>query len=136
YDVRLSVLPAGNVTVELRPSDDRVILTGGTGFSEVTARAPGVPGVYRITFTATGGTTTAKWDDGLRVTVHAVDDFVRQDPHNTTIIHSIVNNTALTTDADYRTAAATGDKRVDALVIDNDTPGVVTVESAGRTLVN
>jgi Ca2+-binding RTX toxin-like protein len=134
YDVKLSVLPSGTVAIDIRPSDDRVYLSGGVGFSTVTARAPGVPGVYRVLLTATATGSSAKWDDGVRITVHAANDFVRQDPHNTTIIQSI--NTVATTASAYAAVAATSDKRVDALVIDDDTPGVVVVESDGRTLVN
>src|SRR5204863_6934636 len=53
FDVRLSKAPSGTVVVELRPSDDRIALSGPVGtFATVTPRAAGTPGVYRVTLDA------------------------------------------------------------------------------------
>ena len=122
FDVRLSIAPSANVTIELRPSDDRVTLSG-TGVSTVTARAVGTPGVYRLTIASAGWTTAT----AVHVVVHAVDDAVRQDPHSTTIDLKVVPSST-----NFDGAASV---RVDALVIDDDTAGVVVIESGGRTLV-
>ena len=120
FDVRLGTDPGGTVVVELRPSDDRVVLSGPAGsFSTVTQRSVGNAGVYRVTLDS------LNWETGVRVTVQAVDDFVRQDPHYTTITLEAIQG--------YDGAA---EVIVDALVIDNDTAGVVTIESGGGTLVS
>ena len=80
---------------------------------------PGSPGVYDVVIAA------GDWESGVLVTLHAVDDFVRQDPHTTTL-------TAVATSASYLAALIA---RIDALVVDDDTPGIVVIESGGRTLV-
>ncbi|MEY2518223.1 MAG: large repetitive protein, partial [bacterium] len=124
FDVRLSIMPSGTVTVELRPSDDRVVLSGPTGrFTTVTPRSAGIAGVYRVTLDA------GNWASGVRVTVHGANDFTRQDPHNTQIDLSIVQAQTV---ADFDAALAA---RVYALVVDDDTAGVVVIESAGNTRV-
>ena len=58
-----------------------------------------------------------------------MNDFVRQDPHNTTIDMSVV---AALSASEFSAALPA---RVDVLAIDDDTPGVVVVESGSRTLV-
>ncbi|MEO6651293.1 MAG: hypothetical protein ABIP17_01380, partial [Ilumatobacteraceae bacterium] len=123
FDVRLSTDPQSTATIELRPIDDRIELTGPAGsFEEITPRSVGTPGVYRVTLT---GGSSGTWQTGVRVTVHAINDFVRQDPHYTTI--------AITAFSGYVGALPA---IVDALIIDDDTAGVVTIESGGRTLVS
>ena len=107
--MRLSVAPTSDVVVELRPSDSRITLSG-TG---VTA----VGGAYRVTLNA------GNWPTGVRVTVTAVDDFVRQDAHNTTIDLVVVSGP---------TAAPA---RLDVLAYDDETAGIVTVETGSGTLV-
>jgi hypothetical protein len=72
----------------------------------------------------------ADWATGVTVTAHAVNDFVRQDPHDTTIAVSVVDS--LTPDTGYQGAV---DASLGVRVIDDDTPGVVVVESNGSTLV-
>ena len=73
------------MTIELRPSDDRVVLSGPAGsFTTITPRSAGTPGVYRLELDAATGMA------GVLVTVRGADDFVRQDPHNTTIDLTIV----------------------------------------------
>jgi Ca2+-binding RTX toxin-like protein len=115
--VRLATDPGADVVVRLTLSDDRMVLTAPAGtIDTVTARAPGVAGVYDITIKA------GQWQTGVLVTLVAVDDFVRQDPHTTTI-------TATST---YAGALAA---RIDALLHDDETPGIVVIESGGRTLV-
>ncbi|MGB7818284.1 MAG: Calx-beta domain-containing protein, partial [Ornithinibacter sp.] len=118
--VRLATDPGAAVTVRLTLSDDRVFLTAPSGtITTFRARAVGVAGIYDI-LVASGA-----WQTGVLVTLHAVDDFVRQDPHTTTI-------TAAATSANYLAALT---DRIDALVVDDDTPGIVVVETGGRTLV-
>ena len=100
FDVRLSVAPTSDVVVELRPSDSRITLSA-----------------TRVTLNA------GNWPTGVRVTVTAVDDLVRQDPHYTTIDFVVVSGP---------TAAPA---RLDVLAYDDETSGVVTVETGSGTLV-
>ena len=115
--VRLATDPGTEVTVRVTLSDDRVFLTAPAGtITTVRARGVGVAGIYDIRIAA------GAWATGVVVTLNAVNDFVRQDPHTTTL-------TATSSYAGALTA------RIDALVIDDETPGVVVIESGGRTLV-
>ena len=102
--MRLSVAPTSDVIVELRPSDGRITLSDGHA--------------------ACTGSTRRNWPTGVRVTVTAVDDFVRQDPHNTTI--ELVGR---------RPARPAAPARLDVLAYDDETAGVVTVETGSGTLV-
>src|SRR4029453_84616 len=45
---------------------------------------------------------SSNWFSGVIVVVHARDDFQAQDPHNTTLLHTIDNST---TDASYGAAS-------------------------------
>ena len=112
FDVRLSITPTGPVTLLLTPSNDRVVLSG-TGLTAVA-------GGYRLILSST---------TAVRITVTAVDDLVRQDPRTTAITVSVVPDE---TADEYDDAPPT---RVDALVVDDDTAGVVVVESDGSTKV-
>ena len=115
--LRLATQPTSAVLLQLTLSDLRIGLS-----------APGLTslggGVYQISIPA------ANWQSGVVVTVTAVDDATRQDPHDTTIAIAVVD--ASTPDTGYKAAA---DARLDARVIDDDTAGVVVVETGGRTLV-
>ena len=71
--------------------------------------------------------TSANWNIPVRITVTARNDFAAQDPHNTTLLHTVSG------DAAYVLAHIA--RRIDALVIDDETPGVFLLESNGRTLV-
>ncbi|MDQ1682007.1 MAG: large repetitive protein, partial [Frankiaceae bacterium] len=114
FVVKLSSAPSGTVVVELRPADDRVVLTGPAGrFTTVTPRSAGTAGVYRVTLDQTN------WSTGVQVGVHAFDDSVAQDPRYTSIALAVVP--ALTV-AGF---AAAVPARVDALVIDNDSPAPI-----------
>ena len=65
------------------------------------------------------------------VNVHARNDFAPQDPHNTTLKHTI---DASSSDAAYK-AAPKIVERVETLVIDDENPGVFVLPSDGTTLV-
>ena len=64
------------------------------------------------------------------VKVAAVDDYARQDPHNTLIVHAVAPGSA----AEYVAQAAK--QRLDVRVLDNETPGVLVTESDGRAVVS
>ena len=123
FDVKLSIDPSGPVTLRLTPSNDRVVLSGTSGFSTIVARGPGVAGVYQIVIDDSNKAT------GVRVTVRAADDSVRQDPRTTTIGVAVLPSASADEFDDALPA------RVDALVVDDDTAGVVVVESDGATRV-
>ncbi|MGB7962679.1 MAG: hypothetical protein WCF12_06920, partial [Propionicimonas sp.] len=118
--VRLATNPGGAVVVRVTLSDDRGELSGPAGaFATYQARAVGRAGIYDVTIAA------GAWQTGVPLTLHAVDDFVRQDPHTLTLSFGVVS----TLYADATPA------RIDALVHDDDTPGVVVVETGGGTHV-
>jgi hypothetical protein len=120
-DVQLAKEPTGDVVVRVAPSDGRVCLAG-TG---VTAADPSCPvggTTYTIRFTA------ATWNNPVQILVRARNDFVAQDPHNTTLVFTILSSA----DAAYSAAIR---RTVDVQVIDDETPGVFLLESEGRTLV-
>ena len=123
-EVSLSADPGGAVTLELRPSDDRVELSGPAGrFATIKPRAPGVAGVYRLVL-GTG----SSWE-GVEITVHAADDALVRDPHRTRI--DVVVVPALS----VASFAAAAPAHVEALVLDDDTPGLVVLEDGGSTRV-
>src|SRR5262249_163100 len=62
------------------------------------------------------------------VKVAAVDDLLREDPHDTLVVHTVnPTNSA----PEYVSQAAT--QRLDVRVLDNETPGVVVTESNDST---
>src|SRR5439155_25223696 len=120
-DVQLAKAPTGDVFVQIAPSDGRVCLTGaGVAAADPTCPVGGT--TYTIPFTA------ATWSTPVQVIVHARNDFVRQDPHNTSLVFTIQSSA----DAAYGSAIH---RTVDVQVIDDETPGVFLLESEGRTLV-
>lgn len=99
-------------TIEFASEPNDITITINFDAAQVTV----VPGSLTIT--------SANWVDDHIITVTAVDDAVTEDPHQTTITHSV-------------TAGAPGANFVfDDVVVniaDNDTPGVVVTESSGST---
>ena len=83
-----------------------------TGVSRRSSRAPRVAGVYRVTLDG------ANWDAASGSPSARVDDFVRQDPHDTTIAIAVVD--ASTADAAYKARRRARSTRC---VIDDDTAG-------------
>src|SRR5262249_1865815 len=89
-------------------------------------------GVYYVEFDS------SNWDKPVLISVAARNDQDSQDPRDTTITHSI--DKAFTTDTpdihglSYKSTPVVG-PRIDARVIDDETPGVFQIESGGRTLV-
>ena len=129
FDVQLANAPTGDVYVQL--AERRPARPLRRPESSRSRRAPSArPGVCKVKLDA------SNWNTGVRVTVSAVDDFVRQDPHNTSIVATILPASGGTTDTRYAAASATSAKQIEALVIDNDTAGVLVLESNGSTLVN
>src|SRR5262249_1118161 len=63
------------------------------------------------------------------IKVAAVDDFAREDAHDTLITHAVLPGSA----AEYVAQAAR--QRLDVRVLDNETAGVVVTESSGKTVV-
>ena len=61
----------------------------------------------------------------MRVTVRAADDGTRQDPHDTTIDFAVVPLLSAARSTPRSRA------RVDALVVDDDSAGIVVIESTG-----
>jgi hypothetical protein len=76
----------------------------------------------------------AGWDDPVLVTIHSVNDGSVQDPHNTTIFQSVVED-IVNGDPAYNAIADHSTQRLDVMVLDDETPGVFLQESGGRTLV-
>ncbi len=133
YSVQLTIAPAAGqtVTVSITLNDSEAVLSSYDGptsrFQEVTAPTANDPGVYSLTFDDTN------WSTPFRVGVAARYDSAPEDPHNTTITHSI--DTGATTDTTYATTPVL-ERRVDARVIDDENPGLFLLESGGRTLVS
>jgi Ca2+-binding RTX toxin-like protein len=72
--------------------------------------------------------TSANFDQAVRITVTAVQDLDRDDPRTTGITFT---RDAATTDAGYQFDP----QRIGVRVLDDDTPGVLVVESNGSTVV-
>ena len=102
--------------LQLSSGDLRFVATiNGAGVTE-----------YRITFD------DDDWDVPVRIVVSARDDFRVEDPQ-TAVIEFVLDSTS---DATYAFPnLRSGPGRQDIEVIDDDSPGVVTVESGGSTLV-
>ncbi|HMC67647.1 MAG TPA: hypothetical protein VKJ07_00700, partial [Mycobacteriales bacterium] len=130
YALRLAIAPSGPVTIAINPADSRVSLSstdpfnpGSNRFHTVTAAFGNTAGVYYVTFDATN------WNIPVLIKVGAVDDFVREDPHDTLIVHAVAAGSA----SEYVARAVK--QRLDVRVLDNETAGVVVTESGGKTLV-
>ncbi|MGY3658239.1 hypothetical protein [Bradyrhizobium sp. USDA 376] len=85
YAVELENQPIGGVvTIALKPQDSRMTLSSsdarfGVGLDQFGVRS----GVYYLTFDS------SNWNKPVIITATAVNDGQIQDPHNTTIVHSI-----------------------------------------------
>ena len=84
---------------------------------------------YRVSFTS------GDWDSAIRVVVTARDDITRQDPRRAVISFELDAST-VNVSGDYVIPnLRSGSGLLGIEVIDNDTPGVVTLESGGNTLM-
>ena len=110
--VSLAMAPTGTVVVKVATSDGQVALSSTDGRWSLALRT--------ITFDA------SNWYVPARITVSATADSVREDPGTTAVTFS---RDAATTAAGY----AFDDRRVGVEVLDDDTPGVVVLESGGST---
>ena len=108
YDVVLTSQPLGDVSVTVAP-DAQTDVGGGPGAAIV------------LTFTP------ANWDVPQTVTVTAVDDFVAEGNHASTVTHSTAS-----ADPAYN---GIGVPAVVVAVADNDTAGVQIAESGGSTAI-
>ncbi|MFL6033492.1 MAG: hypothetical protein ACJ74I_00290, partial [Gaiellaceae bacterium] len=137
YSIVLASAPTGTVVVRIElndvSGDTRVCLISADGRFHSTdlfvdASDPtschSTGSVYTATFNS------GNWFIPLLVDVHARNDFAPQDPHNTTLKHTI---DASSSDAAYKTAKIT--ERVEVLVIDDENPGVFVLPSDGTTVV-
>ena len=132
YSVQLTIAPAGPVYVKIQLSDSEAVLSSydadPTGrFQTTIAPTADTPGVYSLKFDA------SNWNMPFRVAVAARYDSAPEDPHNTTISHTI--DTTATTDPTYKTTPVV-ERRVDVRVIDDENPGLFLLESGGKTLVS
>src|SRR5262249_19336633 len=124
YTVNLAIAPTAPVTISVKPADSRVSLSSADArFSTLTTAFGNTAGVYQVTFTP------ANWNVPVLVKVAALDDFAREDAHDTLITHAVLPGSA----AEYVAQAAK--QRLDVRVLDNETAGVVVTESDGKTLV-
>ncbi|MCU0496015.1 MAG: hypothetical protein MUF87_01540 [Anaerolineae bacterium] len=107
YTVVLNSQPTANVTVNITFDAAQITVDGETD------------GTYSLTFTS------GDWNTPQTITVLAVDDFVTEGPHSTTIVQ-----TAASGDANYNVV-----NPADVLVniADNDTPGSQVIQSGGTT---
>jgi hypothetical protein len=138
--VELARQPVGTVTLELVLDADaqKAMLLSGPeegGRFHTVASASGTR--YFVTFDA------SNWDAPIRVNEQARNEPDREDPQRAVISVKLYNaqstpaaGVALTTDAAYVVPnLRSGPGRLDVEVIDNDTAGVVTLESGGSTLL-
>ena len=149
YSIVLATAPSAGTTVvvDLTPSDiapdpARVCLTSSDPLAHLglvnrftashsyadptnCASTPGVD-TYTVTFDS------SNWFVPVLIWIHARNDFAPQDPHTTTILHTI---SATSTDTAYRTIAPRIQERLDVLVIDDENPGVFVLPSDGSTIV-
>jgi hypothetical protein len=126
--VQLATAPTGTTVVRIVPSDNRICLASAD--SRFAAADPSCP-VGGTTYTLTFNGTLGNWNLPVSLTVRARNDFVAQDPRSTTLEMRIFSSP----DPLYMTPALAIVKRIDAQSIDDETPGVFLLESAGRTLV-
>lgn len=110
YTVVLTSQPTADVTVNITFDSTQITVDGETD------------GTYSLTFTS------GDWNIAQTITVLAIDDFISEGPHSTTIVQ-----TAASADAKYNVINPT-----DVLVniTDNDTPGSQVVESGGTTVLS
>ena len=124
-DVRVSLshAPVGTVTVSVRPSDSRVVLTSADSRF---ALGPVLGGVqtYLLTFAA------GDWDIPVLLTVAATDDYVRQD-RSITVLDLTVDDPVPGNDPAFDAVS----RSLDVVVYDDDTAGLVATPSGGSTLV-
>jgi hypothetical protein len=124
-DVRVSLshAPVGTVTVSVRPSDSRVVLTSSDSRF---ALGPVLGGVqtYLLTFAA------GDWDIPVLLTVAATDDYVRQD-RSITVLDLTVDDSVPGNDPAFDAVS----RSLDVVVYDDDTAGLVATPSGGSTLV-
>ncbi|MGH3369916.1 MAG: hypothetical protein ACRDPR_07925, partial [Nocardioidaceae bacterium] len=132
YKIQLAIAPAAGktVTVRITPAlvdgNARVCLSSADSrFSAADGSCPSAGTTYTVTFSS------ADWNSPVYVGVAARNDFERQDPQNVALTHEVVTSAS----ADPTYAAQTIIKRLDALVIDDENPGVFVRETDGRTLV-
>jgi Ca2+-binding RTX toxin-like protein len=114
YDIVLSKVPAGTVTVTLQFDDQRLVLSSADPLGRFN------PATHTVTFTA------GNWNQPVTVVVAAVEDNRRQDPQI-----SVVRHVVTSTDS----AFVVPDRLLGVEVLDDDTPGVLVTESDGSTLV-
>src|SRR5262249_39471494 len=131
FTVQLAMAPVGTVTVKIAPSDTRVCLTSsdarwnGPVFADP-SDCPALGSSYSVTFNS------SNWYVPVVIDIYAKNDTEVEDPHNTALIMTIDPST---TDAAYNAASSRIQTRIDALVIDDETPGVFLLESNGETVV-
>ncbi len=107
--------PSGTVTYTITPSDAFVVLSG-TGLTPGPL-VNGVPTSYTLSFNATTYLTP------VTITVTAVNDFVRTDPHYTTLAFTQTGNASV-------------NQTLEVLVLDDNTPGVYVAQTGGSTVVS
>src|SRR5262249_9751206 len=124
YTVKLAIAPTSPVTISIKPADSRLSLSSSDPrFTTLTTAFGNTAVVYRVTFTP------ANWNNPVLIKVSAVDDFARQDPHDTLVVHAVEPGSA----PEYVAQAIK--QRLDVRVLDNETAGLVVTESDGKTQV-
>ncbi|HEV8460189.1 MAG TPA: Calx-beta domain-containing protein [Gaiellaceae bacterium] len=141
YAISLASAPTGTVVVDLTPSDvspDNVHVclssadgrfgVSGPAFSDPTNCDP-TPGVnkYTVTFNS------SNWFVPVVIAMYARNDYAVEDPHSTTIKHTIDPTTG---DTGYLAAAGRIAERIDLLILDDESPGVYVQETGGDTVVS
>lgn len=109
YTIVLDSRPTAIVTITIDP-DNQTDLGAGPG------------AVVALMFDA------SNWNTPQTVTVTAVDDFVAEGPHTSTIVHTVASS-----DTSYNGFSVSN---VVASITDNDTAGVAITESGGSTNVS
>ncbi len=117
---------SGTVTYVITPSDPRVILSSADSRFLAHDVVNGVPTYYTVTFTAADA-----WTDPVLITVTAVNNFIVQDPHHTTLAVT-VDTSSSGRDQTYDGVTSS----LDVLVLDDNSPGVYVAQSGGSTLVS
>ncbi|MDA8440737.1 MAG: hypothetical protein M0Z51_18020, partial [Propionibacterium sp.] len=119
---------SGTVTYVITPSDSRVVLSSADGRFHLGPIVGGVQ-TYTVTFGLVHGADA--WMHPVLITVTAVNNFLVQDPHYTTL-GITVDTSASGRDQTYDQVAAS----LDVLVLDDNSPGVYVAQSGGSTLVS
>ncbi|HEX5279640.1 MAG TPA: hypothetical protein VFW28_06150 [Micropepsaceae bacterium] len=143
YAIELAKAPTGTVRVDINPGDNRVVLSSFTGdsrFGVISDPTGDTAGSYYVDFDSTN------WNTPVLIQVAARNDSAPEDPHDTTISHTI--DAAHTTDSQYAAThtvtvngvgtqiANVAQQNLDARVIDDENAGVFTLDTAGQTLVS